>query len=187
MQDSEVTTTSTSNAEGRLKVDTGGMCSHGKKGKCLKCALAKNKKDGKGGRGYQGIQPAIRLHEVHMSKPKAVTLKSQTLLMNLLKKHKKEMDGQGGPGVKFPIGQGGYGATQAQKTVILAPSSLPLFAGKKQKSLSIPSGLKPKGIKAAKFSLPSTSALFKSMKIGKGSKIPKGMKSRSLKAILRGN
>lgn len=99
-------------------------------------------------------------------------------------------DGKGGstmPKLNFPIGEGGYGASAAQKNIKPAGSGLPLFSGKKHKSLRVPGGLKPKGGKALKFSLKSTSALFKSMKLGKGPKIPKGMKARSLKAILRGN
>ena len=55
MQDSEVTTTTSSGAEGRLKVSTG-VCSHGKKGKCLKCVLRKNKKDGAGGPGIPKLR-----------------------------------------------------------------------------------------------------------------------------------
>lgn len=48
MEGSDVRTTATSEAEGRLKVASG--CSHGRN-KCLKCVVGLYKKDGKGGPG----------------------------------------------------------------------------------------------------------------------------------------
>lgn len=100
----------------------------------------------------------------------------------------KHKDGKGGPGVKttFPTGSGGFGASSAQKTPKFSIASMPMTA-KKHKSLSIPGGLKPKGGKALKFNASKTSSLMKGMKLSKKAKAPKGMKARSLKAILRGN
>lgn len=37
------------------------------------------------------LNKAIKLHELHMEKPKTATPKSQEELMMLLKEHKKEM------------------------------------------------------------------------------------------------
>lgn len=99
---------------------------------------------------------------------------------------KKYKDGKGGPGVNFPIGSGGFGATSAQKTLKISASSMPLSA-KKYKSLKVPAGLKSKAAKASKFKSAKISSIMKSMKLGKKSKAPKGMKAKSLKAILRGS
>jgi hypothetical protein len=96
-------------------------------------------------------------------------------------------DGKGGttmPKLNFPIGSGSYGAKS--KTSYAPPKVLSMTA-KKHKSVSIPGGLKPKGIKKMKFNSSLKSALLKSMKIGKIRKLPKGMKAKSLKAIIKGN
>ena len=80
----------------------------------------------------------------------------------VLAKNKK--DGQGGPGVKFPLGLGGYGATKVQRTIIPKAKNMTVGKVKKIKGISI----KPKKMTFGK-------ALSKN-----------SLKIKSLKSILKG-
>lgn len=76
----------------------------------------------------------------------------------------RKKDGQGGPGVKFPLGLGGYGATKVQRTIIPKARNITVGKGKKIKGISI----KPKKMTFGK-------ALSKN-----------SLKIKSLKSILKG-
>jgi hypothetical protein len=101
----------------------------------------------------------------------------------VIKKSKK--DGKGGSGIpklNFPISSGGFGGAPASSggAFSTAPRTWQALPSKKKASTKL------KSFKSLKFKSPSTSSLFKRMKLGKAPKAAKGLKMKSLKHILKG-